>query len=123
MQRKSGVRSAMATTSHESQRVKAWRFGASIVAAALLSYGCATSQPGRPRAIPAEIVDWQEKMTFGADRIFVVKVAYRDASGAICTTTVEMDQLTWSRVRDGSPCIVPYGRRYTVSACPDRNSP
>jgi len=68
--------------------------------------------------IPVEIVEWREKDTIGVNRVFIVKVAYRDANGAVCTTTVEMDQLTWSLVRDGSPCIVPYGHRYTVSACP-----
>ena len=104
--------------SHRGQRIRTWCFGVAIAAAAILGFGCASSQTGRPRAIPAEIVDWQEKTTFGVDRIYLVKVAYRDASGAVCTTTVEMDQLTWSRVRDGSPCIVPYGRRYTVSTCP-----
>ena len=95
-----------------------WHLGAAIFTAAVIGFACATPQTGRPRAIPAEIVDWQEKSTVGVDRIYVVKVAYRDASGAICTTTVEMDQRTWSRVRDGSPCIVPFGRRYTVSTCP-----
>jgi len=112
------VRSARAKTSHRGQRIRTWFFGAAIAAAAILCFACATSQTGRPRAIPAEIVDWQEKTTFGVNRIYVVRVAYRDASGAICTTTVEMDQLTWSRVRDGFPCIVPYGPRYTVSTCP-----
>lgn len=86
--------------------------------ATIFGLGCATSPAGRPRSIPAEIIEWRETDSIGVNRVFLVKVAYRDASGAVCTTTVEMDQLTWSRVRDGSPCIVPYGHRYTVSACP-----
>jgi hypothetical protein len=89
-----------------------------LMTATIFGWGCATSPSGRPRSIPVEIVEWQEKDTIGVNRVFVVKVAYRDASGAVCTTIVEMDQVTWSRVRDSSPCIVPYGHRYTVSACP-----
>ena len=89
-----------------------------LISAAILLAGCASSSTSRPFSIPAEIVDWQEKDTFGTSRVFLVKVAYRDAKGAVCTTTVEMDQWTFSRVRDSSPCIVPYGRRYTVSTCP-----
>ena len=88
-----------------------------VVAAVMLGASCASS-PSRAGVLPAEIVDWQEKDSLGVARIFVVKIAYRDASGAVCTTTVEMDQATWSQVRNGSPCIVPYGRRYTVAACP-----
>ena len=109
----------MAATSRRNQQIRTRRFGAVIAAIVIIGFGCATSQTGRPRAIPAEIVDWQEKTTFGVERIFVVKVAYRDARGAVCTTTIEMDQQMWSKVRGGSPCIVPYGRRYTVSTCPD----
>jgi len=95
-------------------------FGAAfLVAATLFGSGCATSSTGRGRrAIPVEIVEWREKDTIGVNRVFIVKVSYHDANGAVCMTTVEMDQLTWSLVRDGSPCIVPYGHRYTVSACP-----
>jgi hypothetical protein len=99
-----------------------WRsagsLSAAFLAAVIFGSACASSQAGRPSSIPAEIVEWHEKGTIGVDRIYVVKVAYRDASGATCTTIVEMDQMTWSLVRDGSPCIVPYGRRYTVSSCP-----
>ena len=111
------MRSTKAAASPRPESIGIWRLSAAIIAA-ILCFCCASSPAGAPRAIPAEIVDWQEKSTVGVDRIFVVKVAYRDASGAICTTTVEMDQWTWSRVRDGAPCIVPYGRRYTVSVCP-----
>ena len=103
-------------------RGSAVRLSAAFVAAAVFGSACASSpagsQPKRPSSIPAEIVEWHEKGTIGVDRIYVVKVAYRDAHGATCTTVVEMDHMTWSLVRDGSPCIVPYGRRYTVSACP-----
>jgi hypothetical protein len=88
------------------------------IAVTILGLGCASSNTGRHLSVPAEIVDWQETETIGTTRVFLVKVAYRDAKGAVCTTTVEMDQWTFSRVRDGSPCIVPYGRRYTVSTCP-----
>jgi hypothetical protein len=102
---------------------KHWRrsvngLSAAVAALAMVALGCATSQTGRRPSIPAEIVEWQERPTVGIDRIYEVKVAYRDANGAVVTTTVEMDQMTLSRVRDGSPCIVPYGRRYTVSTCP-----
>ena len=99
-----------------------WRtagiLSAAVLATVIFGSACASSPAGRPSSIPAEIVEWHEKGTIGVDRIYVVKVAYRDASGATCTTIVEMDQMTWSLVRDGSPCIVPYGRRYTVSSCP-----
>jgi hypothetical protein len=88
------------------------------ITAALLSSSCATTHPSRPRSIPAEIVSWSEKRTFGIDRIYVVQVAYRSPSGALCTTSVEIDQLTWAQLRRGAPCIVPYLGRYTVAACP-----
>jgi hypothetical protein len=95
-----------------------FRLIAFSVTAALLSSACATTHPTRPRSIPAEIVNWSEKRTFGVDRIYVLQIAYRNASGALCTTSVEVDQLTWAQLRQSAPCIVPYRGRYTVAACP-----
>lgn len=69
-------------------------------------------------AIPAELVEWHERRTLGPDRSYVVTVEYRDKSGALCTTTADIDELTWMQVRRSMPCVVPYRGSYTVSACP-----
>ena len=92
---------------------------ASSIAAALICSTC-TSLSTRSPSIPAEIVEWQEKPTVGVDRVFVVKIAYRDAGGALCKTSVEVDQGTLALMRRSSPCIIPFRGRYTVSACPSR---
>ena len=81
-------------------------------------FSSCSSLSNRQSAVPVEIVDWREKSTHGVDRVYLVTVAFRDKTGALCTTTVELDDVSWARIRRNAPCIVPYLGRYTVSACP-----
>jgi hypothetical protein len=84
---------------------------------AMASSSC-SSLSNRSKAYHVELVEWKEKPTFGPNRFYLVTVAYRDTTGALCTTTLELDDVSWARVRNGTPCIVPYLGRYTLSACP-----
>src|SRR5215471_13092935 len=96
-----------------------WGRVSRLVAVALVltivASGCASRSAGQRISIPAEVVEWEEKTTYGVDRVFMVKIAYRDLRGALCMTTVELDQSTWTRVRRDGPCLVPYRRGYTVA--------
>ena len=94
---------------------------ASLLAAAAVSLavpGCASRQALRSEGFRAEIVDSREARTLTGDRQYYVTLAYRDSAGASCTTTVQIDQITWMRLRTSyEPCILPYGDHYVVSTC------
>ncbi len=83
----------------------------------LLLPRCAT-RSARGDSIPAEIVDSREARTLGGDSQYYLTLNYRDRKGASCTTTVEVDQITWMRLKTKyEPCLVPYRDHYVVSAC------
>lgn len=92
---------------------------ASSAAALALGIGaCASARYARGDGIHAEIVDSKEGRTLTGDRLFYVTLAYRDGSGASCTTTVQVDQLTWMRLKSADePCIVPDHEGYRVATC------
>ena len=98
--------------------IRAALLAASLAALATGLSACASTRSAQAQEVRAEIVDSREGRTVSGDRLFYLTLAYRDHDGASVTTTLEVDQLTWMRLKsDSEPCIVPYRSGYAVATC------